>query len=75
MNQEQEAFAGSARELAAMLQVTCTAMGLNKHQTATLLCAATGQALSTMFDPVEAVERLRDAADLIERSVLGGLAR
>lgn len=72
MDQEREAFESSARQMAAMLQVSCTAMGLDSHQTATLLCATTGQALITMFGPVEAVERLRDTADLLERGMLGG---
>lgn len=72
MTEEQQAFAQSARELAAVLQVSCTAMGLKNEQTASLLCAATGQALGVMFGPVEAVERLCDTADLLERGMLGG---
>lgn len=70
MNEEQKAYANSVRELATLLQFTCSTMGLNDQQTASLLCAATAQVLDKMFGAVDAVERLRDTADLIERALL-----
>lgn len=73
MTSEEQAFVKSSRQLAAVLLTSCAAMGHDRNETANLLCAAVGEALAQALGPEQAVERLRDVADLWERSLLAAV--
>jgi len=70
MDNDEQAFIDSSRQLTMFLLARCAKLGLDRDDTANLLCASTGEALAQTLGGVQAVERLRDVADLLERSIL-----
>jgi hypothetical protein len=70
MNEEQ--FRGAARAMATEFLNTVAQNGLSKNETANLAGAALSEVLAQQMGPFEAVTRLRDLADVLEKQLLEG---
>jgi hypothetical protein len=66
----EQQFIDSSRQLALAVLKVCERHEINGATGAKLACAALGEAVAQMIGPVQAIERIRDVADLLEADIL-----
>ena len=67
---EQTRFENNVRILSATLLKLCEDNGIRRNDGANVISGALAEALAAFLGPLEAVERLRMVADLMERQIL-----
>jgi hypothetical protein len=65
-----EDFKGSSRAIALLILRQAEARKLTPEDTASLALAALVEVVGQSLGPIEAIERLRDVADMLERPML-----
>ena len=65
-----EQFVAASKAIAGSYLDMVARQGLAPQDAANLFCAAIGEVLGQQIGPVEAIDRLRDVADILERQLL-----